>query len=227
MFRECFLKHPSPYINTSCCPLQCLPHAKKGRAVESRREQCYAHNGILNASFAHSSTESWNKLTSEPTAPSALCGQVLGDVGAPPPPAAAGPPRRPRPPTHPARRRARRRSGRRRGWKDEDEDSGDLFGSTTEEKPKKKEEKVETKPKKKSGGLFDDDSSDNDDDGLVDYECTGVGIFFFGSIYNRCNTWSLGYWRWHLRELWFNDHLVELRDIRKFGGGKWRWHLFG
>ena len=35
-------------------------------------------------------------------------------------------------------------------------------------------------------------AADNDDDGLVDYECNGVGIFFFGSIYNRCNTWSLG-----------------------------------
>ena len=26
-------------------------------------------------------------------------------------------------------------------------------------------------------------AADNNDDGLVDYECNGVGIFFFGSIY--------------------------------------------
>ena len=39
-------------------------------------------------------------------------------------------------------------------------------------------------------------AADDDDDGLVDYECNGVGIFFFGSIYNRCNTWS-SVWRWH------------------------------
>ena len=58
-------------------------------------------------------------------------------------------------------------------------------------------------------------AADNNDDGLVDYECNGVGIFFCGSIYNRCNTWS-SVWRWHLC-VWFNDHHDELRDIRKYG----------
>ena len=58
--------------------------------------------------------------------------------------------------------------------------------------------------------------ADDDDDWLVDYECNGVGIIFFGSIYNRCNTWS-SVWRWHSRDWFFNYHHGELRDIRKYG----------
>ena len=36
-------------------------------------------------------------------------------------------------------------------------------------------------------------SADNNDDGLVDYECNGVGIFFFGSIYIIDATLGLQY----------------------------------